>query len=86
MDPYIRYTFDYYRHASQVKTVPVIMASSFSTFTGDPVSERRLGDRVRAGQSRRPVFGTGRHEIAGASIPEFAGKIVLRRAACSAGS
>ncbi len=36
MDPYIRYTFDYYRHASQVKTVPVIMASSLSTSLATP--------------------------------------------------
>ena len=36
MDPYIRYTFDYYRHASQVKAVPVIMASSLSTSLATP--------------------------------------------------
>jgi hypothetical protein len=36
MDPYIRYTFDYYRHASQVKTIPVIMASSLSTSLATP--------------------------------------------------
>jgi uncharacterized membrane protein len=36
MDPYIRYTFDYYRHASQVKAVPVVMANSLSTSLATP--------------------------------------------------
>jgi mannosyltransferase len=36
MDPYIRYTFDYYRQASQVKPVPVVMANSLSTSLAKP--------------------------------------------------
>lgn len=36
MDPYVRYTFDYYRQASRSKVLPVVMASSLSTSLATP--------------------------------------------------
>ncbi len=36
MDPYVRYTFDYYRQASQPKLLPLIMANSLSTSLATP--------------------------------------------------
>ena len=36
MDPYVRYTFDYYRQASALKTPPVVMAGSLATSVPAP--------------------------------------------------
>jgi mannosyltransferase len=36
MDPYVRYTFDYYRQASQSKALPLLMANSLSTSLATP--------------------------------------------------